>query len=115
MRLLTNICYNEKYYDVWRYNDGTHKTYLSECTNDMDVHFAIDGSEQMGETMFEQVIMYVKNIGHKFIVSEHGSHISVSVFGNNAKLSFNFEQGSTQEDFQSAMNGVAYIGETSSV
>ena len=80
----------------------------------MDVHFAIDGSEQMGESMFEQVITYVKNIGHKFIVSEHGSHLSVSVYGNNPTLAFDFERGSTQEDFQSAMNGVGYIGNVSS-
>ena len=72
-------------FNVFRY-------FITGCTEAIDVHFALDGSANVGDENFEMMKNFVKGIGGKFILSETGSHMSASVFGKDTQMSFDMSK-----------------------
>lgn len=81
------------------------------CTNPLDIHFALDSSANVGEENFEMMKNFIKAVGYKFIISEKGSHISASVFGDEATLVFNMSKATSQDDFITEADTIPYLGE----
>ena len=76
----------------------------SGCTNPVDIHFALDASDNVGEENFAMLQNFVKAVGYKFIISETGSHMSASVFAKDAQLIFNLSKATLQETFLDQVN-----------
>lgn len=71
----------------------------------------MDSSINVGETDFDLLRNFIKAIGNKFIISETASHMSASVFGNQAELIFNMSRGTSQDDFTIAVDDIPYLGD----
>lgn len=57
---------------------------------------------------------FVKAVGYKFVISETGSHISASVFGEDATIVFSLDQATSQDDFVNVAGGLEYFGDEES-
>jgi len=84
------------------------------CTNALDIHFAMDSSANVGEENFDLMRNFLKAVGNKFIISETASHMSASVFGNDAKVVFNMSRGTSQDDFLLAVDDIPYLNDRQS-
>ena len=83
---------------------------FSGCTRALDIHFALDASANVGQEKFEVMKNFVQAVGYKFIISETGSHMSASVFGDEAGLMFTMASATQQEDFLTKVDEIQYVG-----
>lgn len=58
---------------------------------------------------FSDIKNFLKALGDKFIVSQPGAHLSVSVFADEAKQMFNFHQGNSKEYFLNQIEKLPHL------
>ena len=58
----------------------------------------------------EMIRNFLKAVGYKFIISEGGSHMSASVFADDAELVFNMSRATVQEMFLEEVDKIPYLG-----
>ena len=90
-------------------SDTTYFWYCLGCTNPVDIHFAIDSSVNVGSDNFDMIRNFVKAVGYKFIISDSGSHMSASVFGDDATLVFDMAKVTSQDSFLTEAESIPYL------
>lgn len=68
----------------------------------------------MSDEDFDYMKNFVKAVGYKFVISDTGSHMSASVFGEDATVVFSLDKATSQDDFIQVASDLPYLGDEES-
>lgn len=78
-----------------------------------DVGFVVDGSdivEEQGSGNFRKLLEFVKEVQRALPISVNGIHLGVVTYGDEAEANMDFNINFSQENFESAIDGINYPG-----
>ncbi len=80
------------------------------CTTKLDLGFILDGSDSIGETNFQKIKDFVKDLTDHFEVSQGYTRVSVMSYASSSTIHFSFsQQFATRQDLHSAVDGISYV------
>lgn len=76
----------------------------------MDVSFIIDSSESVGLKNYQKLLDLVRNIAKSLEISPTGSHASVVIFSDTARVQIKLDDHEEILEFNKALRDVPYLG-----
>lgn len=87
------------------------QTALPGCDRVMDVSFLVDSSESVGLQNLQKLLDFVRRIAKTMRISPRGSHGSLVVFSDNAKVQIKLDDHDNIQEFSNALRDVPYMGQ----
>ncbi|CAH3124523.1 unnamed protein product [Pocillopora meandrina] len=84
---------------------------LPGCDRVMDVSFLVDSSESVGLQNLQKLLDFVRRIAKTMRISPRGSHGSLVVFSDNAKVQIKLDDHDNIQEFSNALRDVPYMGQ----
>ena len=85
-------------------------TALPKCDRVMDVSFLLDSSESVGLQNFQKLLDFVRTLAKTLRMSQSGTHASVVIFSDNARVQIRLDDHVDIREFNDALDDVPYLG-----
>jgi len=76
----------------------------------MDVSFIVDSSESVGLQNYQKLLEFVRKIAKTLQMSPSGSHASVVIFSDTARVQIKLDDHEDIREFNKALQDVPYLG-----
>ncbi|XP_078372909.1 vitrin-like [Oculina patagonica] len=86
---------------------------VKECKTQVDLGFLIDGSGSVnhyGAGNFDRCLEFVKSLTRAFVISSTDTRVGAIVFSSRSQLQFDFNQYTSHEDVEAAIDRIPYPG-----
>ena len=76
----------------------------------MDVSFIVDASQSVGLHNYHKLLEFVKKLAKALQISQSGSHASLVIFSDTARVQITFDEHDDIREFNKALKEAPYLG-----
>ncbi|KAJ7380123.1 hypothetical protein OS493_010834 [Desmophyllum pertusum] len=84
---------------------------LPRCDRVMDISFLVDSSESVGLQNYKKLLDFVRNLAKTTHMSPSGTHASVVIFSDTARVQIKLDDYDDIREFNKALRDVPYLGQ----